>query len=237
MGELEKIAKSRDIQEFLTNLGEKITPEEIQNARKMLKIKTIHGELNGEVYDLNIKALLWKYMRYGTAREIYKMMKKQNPSVAESEILFMLLHLAKYELEYGLEPINHVIPVNGKPYVTATGYLYYAKKSGRLKGLKFETVKIANKDYVRCVAIVDGENEYVGEAPIMPPVSKMDDPLEKAKTKAMRRALRRAFPIGAGEEPLGFIETELDKEEEKEFENLIENLSELTEGDKDEKNN
>ena len=192
--------KAKDIAEFALAFGKELAVEDINEAMKTLSVKTVHGEITMDKYDKIVTAKIFEYVRYGTARKVWKMMIRQDSSTTTDDLLTILLECARMEIEFGLRPLVHVIPVAGQPYVKADGYLDYAHRSGKLKEIKWEDTEKNGAWESKCIVILNDDAQYEGIAIVQPTNNRMDDPREKARTKAMRRALRRAFPIGASDE-------------------------------------
>jgi len=218
------LLKAANVNEMLSIVG--LDDPAVKDALVKLKRSTIYGTIDGYTYEMLIKAKIYEYLRLGIARRIYNMMVEQasrnsNLKATNEDLLIMLSEMARLEIEFGLKPIIHVIPVANQPYVKADGYLYYAKQSKQLKGMVWEDKELDGGGWqsVCRITLVTGET-YEGIASAKPnPRVPSDDPREKARTKAMRRALRRAFAIGVSDEPLEEI-----PEESEEAKSLIEQL-------------
>jgi len=192
--------KATNIEEFSLAVGKEITTKDIFEAMSQLKVMTIHGEIDMARYDKIVTAKLFEYVKYGIAKRIWKMMQKQDSNANTEDLLTILVECARLEIEYGLRPITHVIPVAGQTYIKADGFLYYAKRSGNLKNITWEDQEKDGAWTSKCIVETNDGATYEGVATVRPTRNPMDDPREKARTKAMRRALRRAFPIGASDE-------------------------------------
>ncbi|MGC9218690.1 MAG: hypothetical protein ACP5G8_04725 [Athalassotoga sp.] len=199
------IWNAKTIDEFLSVLGEKMDLEAFEEAKKKLMIPTMYGEVDLATYDSLVTAKLFQYFQYGVAYRVAKMMKSQDANVDGNDTKIVLLEMARLEIEYGLRPITHVLPVGGSTYIKADGYLFYGKRSGKLRGLKYEEQEEKGVWTARCI-VETSDGVYDGIATESPNGNRMNDPREKARTKSMRRALRKAFPIGASDEPFTDIE-------------------------------
>ena len=188
------------IEVFAEAVGKTLTSAEIQEAMKKLTVKTIYGDIDMAKYDQLVAAKMFEYVKYGIAKRIWKMMQKQDSAITTDDLLTMLLEMSRMEIEYGLRPLMHIIPVAGQLYVKAEGFLYYAKRSGHLKELKWEDEEKNGVWTSRCMVTTTDGAVFEGIATVHPTSNRMDDPREKARTKAMRRALRRAFPVGGTDE-------------------------------------
>lgn len=221
--------KAENLPEFFKLIGYDVNLAQLEEGMKTLKKTTIYGETDLITYESLIKAKVYEYIKFGVAKRVWAMMEEQaerrhigGKGLKETDLLLILLEMARMEVEYGLRPIIHVIPVDGQIYVKADGFLYYGKASGNLKNIKWEDVEKNGVWYSKCI-VYTTSGEYEGIASAKPnPKVYTDDPREKARTKAMRRALRRAFPIGAGDE----IYDEFENSPIKEI-NVSENLKEL----------
>lgn len=173
--------------------------EQTKQIMEKVKVSTFYGELSMfEIQEL-IKAKLLEYIYLGTAHRIQKEVLKQNAQATREEILSLTLEMARYEILYGLRPFAHTLPIAGKVYVTADGYTYYAKPY--LKSIKYDIHRENGNVTVTCVATdINGMTAEGTVTVPETPKNSMDDPLERAKTKARRRALRILFPIGSGED-------------------------------------
>jgi len=192
--------KAPDFESFAIAIGKKSTLAELNEAMSQLKVQTIYGEINMADFDRIITAKMFEFVKYGTARRVWKMMQKQDPSTSTDDLLTVLLEMARLEVEYGLRPITHVIPVAGSTYIKADGFLFYAKNSGKLQSIEWDDREENGLWTSRCIVTTADGQRYEGIATVAPTRNPMDDPRERARTKAMRRALRRAFPIGATDE-------------------------------------
>ncbi|MCL4408637.1 MAG: hypothetical protein M1521_08390 [Thermotogae bacterium] len=199
------IWNAKTIDEFLGVLGEKIDLEAFGEAKKKLVIPTMYGDVALSTYDALVATKLFQYFQYGVAYRVGKMMKSQDANIDVNDTKIVLLEMARLEIEYGLRPITHVLPVGGSTYIKADGYLFYGKRSGKLRGLKYEEHEEKGVWTTKCV-VETTDGVYDGIATESPNGNRMSDPREKARTKSMRRALRKAFPIGASDEPLTDIE-------------------------------
>jgi len=199
------IWNAKTIDEFLSVLGEKMDLEAFGEAKKKLMIPTMYGEVDLATYDSLVTAKLFQYFQYGVAYRVAKMMKSQDANVDGNDTKIVLLEMARLEIEYGLRPITHILPVGGSTYIKADGYLFYGKRSGKLRGLKYEEQEEKGVWTTRCI-VETSDGVYDGIATESANGNRMNDPREKARTKSMRRALRKAFPIGASDEPLTDIE-------------------------------
>ena len=187
------------IEVFAEAVGKTLTSAEIQEAMKKLTVKTIYGDIDMAEYDKVVTAKLFEYIKYGVARQVWQMMLRQEKNSTSDDLLVILLSMARMEVEYGLRPLEHVIPVAGRLYIKADGYLFYAKRSGNLKSIEWSDTEENGTWTSICKVTTDG-GVYEGVAVVQPTRNFADDPREKARTKAMRRALRRAFPIGGSDE-------------------------------------
>ena len=120
------------------------------------------------------------------------------PAEAQEQIAEVIRSLFA---EYGLRPdLGHIVVLGDRPYVTREGLLYYARKSGQLKGIKVQVVE-RRKDFCLVKATVltkdGGEFEAFGDADTSN-TNRMVSPhlIRMAETRAINRALREAFPIG-----------------------------------------
>ena len=195
------IWSAKTIDEFVGALGETVDLDSLKEAKKKLVIKTLYGDVDMQTYDALVASKLYSYFQYGVAYRVAKMMKEQSKDVDTNDIKVVLLEMARLELEYGLRPITHVIPVNKSTYIKADGYLFYGKNSGKLKSIKYEEDEKNGVWTTKCI-LETTDGVFDGIATVRPTGARMDDPREKARTKSMRRALRKAFPIGASDEPL-----------------------------------
>lgn len=199
--------KASNLMEFFSAIGYNVDITKLEDAMKTLKKQTVYGETDLIIYESLIKAKVYEYIKFGVAKRVWDMLEEQaerrkvaGKSIKDADLLLILLEMARMEVEYGLRPIIHVIPVENQIYVKADGFLYYGKASGNLKSIKWEDQEKNGVWYSKCIVeTVNGTYEGIASATPNPRVY-TDDPREKARTKAMRRALRRAFPIGAGEE-------------------------------------
>lgn len=169
--------------------------DEIKPVYEKQKIQTVYGEANLYEFELMVKARTIHYIRTGIA-----LMIRKKTGLEGSELLRALVEFARYEVLYGLRPLIHTDFIKDQIYVKAEGFLYYGWD--RLEYLKFETTKTDDKTVcVRCIAKRKDSFEIVGED--IAPLNVLQDTqlLEKSKTRAMRRALRRLFPIGTDELP------------------------------------
>lgn len=199
------IWNAKTIDDFLGVLGEKIDLTAFEEAKKKLVITTIYGDVTLATYDALVATKLFQYFQYGVAYRVGKMMKSQDGNVDANDTKIVLLEMARLEIEYGLRPITHTLPVGGSTYIKADGYLFYGRRTGKIKSLKYEEHEEKGSWTTRCV-VETTDGIYDGIAAESPNGNKMNDPREKARTKSMRRALRKAFPIGASDEPLTDIE-------------------------------
>ena len=118
--------------------------------------------------------------------------------------------------EMGLKPhLGHVVLYYGRPYVTESGMLYYAHRSGRLDGIRSRPLtKQEREDY----QIAEGEHAWIAEVlrsdstipftgigraredPQHPVARKSavepEHPQRMAEKRAEMQALRKAFPLG-----------------------------------------
>ncbi|MEM2125633.1 MAG: hypothetical protein QXQ53_04480 [Candidatus Methanosuratincola sp.] len=211
-----QVVVEKEKTDLLTQIvGTPIELEAIDAAHK-LKLSTAMGAVSLVEFEQLVKAKLAEYIRFGVARRTWQIMTDQaarssHKTPSMDDLKLILLEMARQEVKYGLLPLYHTIPIDGKLYVTADGYRYYAEHSGKLKSISWERVKEGDVDVVRCrVTRTDGA-EFLGEAFVDNKRSPNDDPVERARTKSMRRALRRAFPVGMDAEPLeyGALETEV----------------------------
>ncbi len=221
------IWSAKTIDEFVGALGETVDLDSLKEAKKKLVIKTLYGDVDMQTYDALVASKLYSYFQYGVAYRVAKMMKEQSKDVDTNDIKVVLLEMARLELEYGLRPITHVIPVNKSTYIKADGYLFYGKNSGKLKSIKYEEDEKNGVWTTKCV-LETTDGTFDGIATVRPTGARMDDPREKARTKSMRRALRKAFPIGASDEPLEEISPVAEVSEIQSVE-PIEDLSQLIE--------
>jgi len=111
--------------------------------------------------------------------------------------------LAEYEVRYGLKPMIHVVLIDGYPYVTAEGYRYWGRESGIVKRISVSEPQFDEKHkmwVVRCeVETANGETfSDIGKCRIDEPTRA--DPIDMARTRAIRRTLRLAVPLGLDEE-------------------------------------
>ncbi|RLI43574.1 hypothetical protein DRO69_09130 [Candidatus Bathyarchaeota archaeon] len=193
--------KAKSLDEYFRAIGYELDVQTLKENMKKLTIETVYGLIDLITYDGLVQAKIFEYLKFGTARRVWQMMKKQEPQITEDDIKQILLEMARMEIEYGLRPITHTIPVAGQVYVKADGYLFYAKKSGKLKNIRWNDKQEDDGSWTaNCIVETTDGGTYEGIATIKPTNNRMDDPREKARTKAMRRALRRAFPIGASDE-------------------------------------
>lgn len=226
--------KATNIEEFSLAIGKEMTTKELFDAMSQLKVQTIHGEVNMAQYDRIVTAKLFEYVKYGTAKRIWRMMIKQDPNSTTDDLLTILLEMARLEIEYGLRPITHVIPIAGQTYIKADGFLYYAHRSGNLKNITWRDEEKDGAWTSTCVVETNDGAIYEGVATVRPTRNIMDDPREKARTKAMRRALRRAFPIGASDEIYDeFEKTPFVESKPVTVDNPVEDLRQLIGGESD----
>lgn len=196
-----------DFKELGKAFESSVDMEVLTEAQNRIKVETINGPVNLREYDSFINSTLAKYFKYETAYKVLSLMKKQaKGEVARYDVMSVLTEMARLEVEHGLKPIVHVIPVENNTYIKADGYLYYGKRTGKLLSLEWKTegketiciVKYYEKDPTGKINI----SQMEGTAQIKENKNSWaDDPVEKAKTVSMRRALRKAFPIGANDEP------------------------------------
>lgn len=196
-GELEN-TKAKELKEtFETFALRALTiDDEIKPVYEKQKIQTVYGEMNLYEFELTVKARTIHYIRTGIALTIRK-----KTGLEGGELLRALVEFARFEVLYGLRPLIHTDFIKDQIYVKAEGFLYYGWD--KLEYLKFETTKTDDKTVcVRCIAKRMGSFEIVGED--IAPLNVLQDTqlLEKSKTRAMRRALRRLFPIGTDEVPM-----------------------------------
>lgn len=194
--------------------GEEIEVRELEVASK-IRVSTIYGEVTLQDFEDLVRAKINEYAKFGIARRVWDMMQEQqrlanekgkNKQYTTDDLKLILLEMSRLEVKYDLQPIQHLIPIDGKTYVLAEGYLYYAKKTGKLKSI---TWKDSEKDgtWTSICHVETDTGTYEGVAFATPTRNYFSDPREKARTKAMRRALRKAFPVGADAEPLEDLET------------------------------
>lgn len=192
--------KAESLGQFLQATGYNANIESLQESMKALKHQTTYGEVDLLTYEGLVKAKIYEYIKFGIARRVWQMMVEKDRGIKEGDVMLILLEMARMEIDYGLRPIIHVIPVDNQIYVKADGFLYYARNSGKLKTIKWEDKQEDDGWTSKCIVETDtGTYEGIASAKPNPKVYS-DDPREKARTKAMRRALRRAFPIGASDE-------------------------------------
>jgi len=195
--------KSKDFEEFSSLMGLPVTHEDVKKAQELLKISTIYGQVSMSEFEALVLRKIYEYNNFGVARKVWEIM-AQNGGGSMEDFKVILLEMARLEIEYGLRPIVHTIPVSKSVYIKADGYLYYAKRSGQLKSIKWEDSEENGGWRSVCKVYVlfnDEVVEYEGIGFARPnPKVYSDDPREKARTQAMRRALRRAFPIGGSDE-------------------------------------
>ena len=209
--ERKNILKAENVNEILDITG--LNAPEVKDALTKIKRNTIYGVVDGYSYETLIKAKIYEYLRLGIARRVFNMMVEQagrnsNVKATTEDLIIILSEMARLEIEYGLKPIIHAIPVANNLYIKADGFLYYAKNSGQLKSMEWEDKELDGGAWqsICRVSLKTGET-YEGIATAKPnPRVPSDDPREKARTKAMRRALRRAFAIGASDELLNIDE-------------------------------
>ena len=210
-------------EEFAKLSGYTIDLNALTEAKKKMMKKTIYGETDLNTYDGMILQKLFEYYKFGTFENITKMMLTQDNKTSQNEIKNILLEMARYEVEYGLKPLIHTIPIAKKVYITAEGFLFYAENSGKIKSMEFETKEEKGLYTTVCtIETTDGRKQQ-GFATVKPTSNRMDDPAERSRTKAMRRALSRLFPIGALAEE-AFIE-------KVENQGVIPKMPEISEGD------
>lgn len=209
--EKKNILKAQNVGELLSITG--LDSPEVKDALTKIKRNTIYGVVDGYSYETLIKAKIYEYLRLGIARRVFNMMVEQagrnpNAKATTEDLIIILSEMARLEIEYGLKPIIHAIPVANTLYIKADGFLYYAKNSGKLKSMKWNDKELENGSWQsECIVELTNGETYDGIAVVQPnPRVPSDDPREKARTKAMRRALRRAFAIGASDEPLNIDE-------------------------------
>lgn len=167
--------------------------DEIKPVYEKQKIQTVYGEANLYEFELMVKARTIHYIRTGIALTI-----KKKTGLEGFELLRALVEFARYEVLYGLRPLIHTDYIKDQIYVKAEGFLYYGWD--KLEFLKFEVSKIDEKTVaIKCVAKRKDSFEIVGEDVAPANVLQDTQMLEKSKTRAMRRALRRLFPIGTDE--------------------------------------
>lgn len=196
----EKAIKKQPKEDVVTTITNALNvTEQTKAIMEKVRVNTFYGELNMfEIQEL-IKVKLLEYIYLGTAHRIQKEVLKQIPQATREEILSLTLEMARFEVLYGLRPFSHTLPIAGKVYVTADGYAYYAKPY--LKTIKYDIQKENGHITVTCTATdINGVSAEGTVTVPEAPKTAMDDPLERAKTKARRRALRVLFPIGSGED-------------------------------------
>lgn len=193
---LERSTKEKELVFGITDVNEMFTmDEETKELTKRLKQHTVYGDLTLYEFELLIKNRVIFYIRTGIAKTVENKIKQQvGPNYQPEMTLRALLDFARYEILYGLQPLIHTDWIRETIYIKADGYLYYAKD--KLKSLRWEVENRDGITVVRCYAS-DGNMEVVGEEYLQGKVD--SNTLEKAKTKSMRRALRRLFPIGGDE--------------------------------------
>lgn len=167
--------------------------EEIRPVYEKQRLQTIFGEANLYEFELMVKARTIHYIRTGIALTI-----KKKTGLEGGELLRALVEFARYEVLYGLRPLIHTDFIKDQIYVKAEGFLYYGWD--KLEFLRFEVSKIDEKTVtIRCIAKRKDAFEITGEDIAPSNVLQDTQLLEKSKTRAMRRALRRLFPIGTDE--------------------------------------
>ncbi|WP_129408064.1 hypothetical protein [Marinitoga lauensis] len=186
------------IEEFSKNTGYNIDFKALEEAKRKMKKQTEYGEVELNVYEGLVIQKLFEYFRFGIFENISRMMKQQDAHTSLNEVKMILLEMARYEIEYGLKPLLHTLPIAKKIYITAEGFLYYAQTKGNIKTIDYETSEIKPGLYktICTVTTNDGKTQK-GYATVKATGNKMDDPEERSRTKALRRALRRLYPIGA----------------------------------------
>ncbi|APT75044.1 hypothetical protein LN42_00495 [Marinitoga sp. 1137] len=196
------------IEEFSKNTGYSIDFKALEEAKKKMKKQTEYGEVELNVYEGLVIQKLFEYFRFGIFDNITKIMKQQDAHTSLNEVKMILLEMARYEIEYGLKPLLHTIPIAKKIYITAEGFLYYAQTKGNIKTIDYETSEIKPGLFKTiCTVITNDGKTQKGYATVKATGNKMDDPEERSRTKALRRALRRLYPIGAMYEE-AYIENE-----------------------------
>jgi len=203
--------KAKSLQEYFEAVGYELDVQKLNENMKNLTKQTTFGEVDLVTYEGLVQAKIYEYLRFGIARRVYEMMLDQEArrlkkpinqvKISEDDVKLILLEMARAEIDYGLRPLSHTIPVNNQIYIKADGFLFYAKNSGNLKEMQWKDKKESDGSWTSiCTVITNDGATYEGIANVVPTGNKMEDPAEKARTKAMRRALRRAFPIGATDE-------------------------------------
>jgi len=213
MSKMEKEGKKKEVtiwnaknfDEFLGVLGEKVDLNAFTEMKKKLTVSTMYGEVDLNTYDALVATKLFQYFQYGIAYRVGKMIKKQDSNADGNDIKIVLLEMARLEVEYGLRPITHILPVGGSTYIKADGYLFYGKRSGKIKSMRYEEHEEKGAWTTKCI-VETTDGTFDGVTTERANNNRMSDPREKARTKSMRRALRKAFPIGAGDEPLIDVE-------------------------------
>ena len=199
MGEIQKkrLWEIDNLPDFIKATGYMVDIEALAEAKKKMQKQTIYGNVDLNTYDGLIMQKIFEYYKFGVFENITKMMLSQDTKTSQNEIKNILLDMARYEIEYGLKPLIHTIPIAKKVYITAEGFLFYAENSGKIKSMEFETKEEKGLYTTVCtIETTDGRKQQ-GFATVKPTSNRMDDPAERSRTKAMRRALRRLFPIGA----------------------------------------
>ena len=168
--------------------------DEIRPVYEKQKMNTVFGEVNLYEFELLVKSRVLHYVRTGIGASI-----KKKTGLESMELLRALVEFARYEIMYGLRPLIHTDYIKDQIYVKAEGFLYYGWD--KLEYLKFEVLKDEKTVSIKCVAKRKDSFEIVGEDVAPANVLQDTQMLEKSKTRAMRRALRRLFPIGTDELP------------------------------------
>lgn len=184
-------------------LGVEIDPEFLRQAEEKVKVKLFGGsEVSLAEYKQLIVAKIFEYRQLGIAWKVTKMIQEQEKgkAVSKPELLYLLKEIAEKELKYGLVPIQHTIPLNGKVYVTIDGRKYYARQVGAQYSIQYEVLKDGSEDNVwRIKAIVilsDGTKfEGIGKASPSDVYNKKWIE-EMAYKRATAHALDSAFPLG-----------------------------------------
>ena len=199
MGEIQKkrLWEIDNFEEFAKVSGLTVDIEALVEAKKKMQKQTIYGNVDLNTYDGMILQKLFEYYKFGTFENVTKMMLNQDNKTSQNEIKNILLEMAKYEIEYGLKPMIHMIPIAKKLYITAEGFLFYAENSGKIKSIDFNVEFDKGIYRAKCIIETTDGRKQEGYATAKPTSNRMDDPEERSRTKAMRRALRRLFPIGA----------------------------------------
>lgn len=212
-GEIAKEANGRNIESFeefaKSRFGLDISQDMLSAAAQSVKIQTVYGTITLADYRVNLVGKLYEYYTTGVAYRVYEMMNDQlKGNVSKKDVLVMLTMMAEKELKYGLQPLEHMIPIKKQLFVTFPGLLHYAHRTGLFKGFCDETVEVKPDGTVHArsyvVKVVDGQDvKFCGEGEVDKFEQEKNNAMKNlahAKQMALKRAraaaLKIAFPIG-----------------------------------------